>query len=161
MNRKTPIRVLFVCMGNICRSPMAEAVFRSLVKEAGLASTFEIASVGTGSWHVGERPHPGTQAILQRNGISVGDKRAQRLSPSDLDYYDYIIAMDQENIDDMAQIHSTAPRGEIHRLLEFAPSGGSLDVPDPYYTGCFDRVYDLVTAGCQGLLGYIRNRERV
>lgn len=160
MNRETPIRVLFVCMGNICRSPMAEAVFRSLVKDAGLASAFEIASVGTGSWHVGERPHPGTQAVLQRNGISVDDKRAQRLSRSDLDYYDYIIAMDQENIDGIAQFHSTT-RSEIRRLLEFAPSGGPLDVPDPYYTGGFDRVYDLVTAGCQGLLGYIRNREHV
>ncbi len=160
MNRETPIRVLFVCMGNICRSPMAEAVFRSLVKDAGLSATFEIASVGTGGWHVGERPHPGTQAVLQRNGISVDDKRAQRLSRTDLDYYDYIIAMDQENIDDIAQFHSTG-RGEIHRLLEFAPSGGPLDVPDPYYTGGFDRVYDLVTAGCQGLLGYIRNRERI
>lgn len=160
MNRETPIRVLFVCMGNICRSPMAEAVFRSLVKEAGLGHLFEIASVGTGSWHVGERPHPGTQAILQRNGISVGDKRAQRLSRTDLDYYDYIIAMDQENIDDIVQLHGTA-RGEIRRLLEFAPSGGPLDVPDPYYTGGFDLVYELVTAGCQGLLGYIRNRERV
>lgn len=158
MNHEKPTSVLFVCMGNICRSPMAEAVFRHLVQQAGLAERFEIASVGTGSWHVGERPHPGTQAVLQRNGIAVGDKRAQRLSRDDLQQYDYIIAMDQENLEDINTLRMQA-RGEVRRLLEFAPTNTVLDVPDPYYTGGFDQVVDLVTAGCRGLLAYIRKRE--
>lgn len=160
MNREKPISVLFVCMGNICRSPMAEAVFRHLVKEAGLAAAFEIASVGTGGWHVGERPHPGTQAVLQRNGIFVGDKRAQRLTNTDMNYYDYIIAMDEENLEEIGRLRMTA-RGVVQRLLEFAPADGVLNVPDPYYNGGFDRVYDLVMAGCRGLLTHIRAQEGV
>jgi protein-tyrosine phosphatase len=160
MSYDKPISVLFVCMGNICRSPMAEAVFRHLVQEAGLAPRFKIASVGTGGWHVGERPHPGTQAVLQRNGVAVGDQRAQRLSHADLDHYDYIIAMDEENLDDISRLRHDAA-GTVRRLLEFAPAGGPLDVPDPYYTGGFDQVYDLVTAGCRGLLLHIRAQEGV
>ena len=160
MSHDKPISVLFVCMGNICRSPMAEAVFRHLVQEASLASRFEIASVGTGGWHVGERPHPGTQAVLQRNGVAVGDQRAQRLSHADLEHYDYIIAMDEENLDDISRLHHDIA-GTVRRLLEFAPAGGPLDVPDPYYTGGFDQVYDLVTAGCRGLLLHIRAQEGV
>lgn len=158
MKREKHVSVLFVCMGNICRSPMAEAVFRHLAREVGLSEHFEIVSAGTGSWHVGERPHPGTQAVLQRNGIALGDKRAQRLSRTDMDYYDYIIAMDQENIDDIGLLHTPA-RGELRRLLEFAPSSNVPNVPDPYYTGGFDYVYDLVTAGCRGLLVHIRKHE--
>jgi protein-tyrosine phosphatase len=150
---------MFVCAGNICRSPMAEAVFRHLVKEAGLAARFEIASSGTGSWHVGERPHPGTQAILQRQGIDGGDKRARHLKRGDFDVYDYVIAADAENIYDIKRLQP-ANHAEVHRLLEFAPEAGTLDVPDPYYNGKFDQVYDLVLAGCKGLLTYIREKER-
>lgn len=139
---------------------MAEAVFRHLVTEAGLERQFDIASVGTGSWHVGEKPHPGTQAVLQRYSIGLGDKRAQRLTRADMDHYGYILAMDQENMDDIASLRIPA-RGEMRRLLEFAPPGGPLDVPDPYYNGGFDRVYDLVMAGCRGLLEHIRQREKI
>lgn len=158
MNTNRSIRVLFVCAGNICRSPMAEAVFRHIVTGAGLHQRFDIASVGTGGWHVGEKPHPGTQAVLQRYRIALGDKRAQRLSRADMEHYDYILAMDQENLDDMHLLGVPA-RGEMRRLLEFAPPGSPLDVPDPYYTGGFDKVYDLVTAGCQGLLDHIRHNN--
>lgn len=98
--------------------------------------------------------------MLQRNGIPVGDKRAQRLSQSDLQHYDYIIAMDQENLDDITNARIPV-RGEVRRLLEFKASSGPLDVPDPYYTGGFDQVYNLVTAGCHGLLEYIRKREQL
>lgn len=161
MKQEKPIRVVFVCAGNICRSPMAEAVFRHLVQTARLSSHFEIASAGTGDWHVGERPHPGTQAVLQRHGIPLAnEKRAQHLGRDNLEEYDYIIVADEENLRDVQ--HMWNPQhGELRRLLEFAPQAGMLDVPDPYYTGGFDRVYDLVLIGCQGLLDYIRQKEKL
>ena len=159
MATKQPIRVLFVCAGNICRSPMAEAVFRHLVRQVNLSDRFEIASAGTGSWHVGEKPHPGTQAILQRYGVGVGDKRAMHLTAKDLDYYDYVLAMDGENLSDIQALKS-APE-KVFRLLDFAPDSRTRDVPDPYYNGAFERVYSLVTIGCQGLLQSIRQREGV
>lgn len=159
MNREKPIRVMFVCAGNICRSPMAEAVFRHLVHSAGLSWRFDIASSGTGDWHVGERPHPGTQAVLQRHGIPLKtDKRAQHLARTSSEEYDYIIVADDENLFDIQRWWQPG-HGELRRLLEFAPHTGLLDVPDPFYTGGFDRVYDLVLAGCQGLLDYIRAKE--
>jgi protein-tyrosine phosphatase len=112
---------MFVCAGNICRSPMAEAVFRHLVTEAGLAHRFEIASSGTGSWHVGSPPHQGTQAILQKHAISVGTKRAQQLTRDDLTTYDYVLAADDENMYDIRALHVSSP-GEVRRLLELAPT---------------------------------------
>jgi protein-tyrosine phosphatase len=160
MSNQKPIRVMFVCAGNICRSPMAEAVFRHLVTEAGLAHRFEIASSGTGSWHAGERPHRGTQAILQKHAISVGDKRAQQLTRDDLATYDYVLAADDENMHDIRALRVSAP-GEVRRLLDFAPNATVRDVPDPYYTGGFDRVYDLVLQSSQGLLTHIREKEKL
>jgi protein-tyrosine phosphatase len=160
MNNDKKIRVMFVCAGNICRSPMVEAVFRNLVDKAGLSDRFEIASSGTGSWHVGERPHPGTQAVLQRYHIPLGDKRARHLSRDDLDYFDYIIVADEENLHDVRAMHTTV-RGELRRLLEFAPASTTLNVPDPYYSGNFDRVYELVNEGSSGLLNHIREKEKL
>lgn len=154
-----PIRVNFVCTGNICRSPMAEAVFQRLVDDAGLHAHFAIVSSGTGAWHEGERPHPGTQAILQRHGIALRpDKRAQQFRRADLEVYDYIIVANHEHADEIRQL-GTPARGELRRLLEFAPNPATLNVPDPYYDGSFDYVYNLVLAGCSGLLAYIREQH--
>ena len=149
------IRVLFVCLGNICRSPMAEAVFRAQVKEAGLSDRIDVESAGTGNWHAGQPPHSGTIKILKANSIDVGGKRARQLTRSDFSEFDYIIAMDGENVDDIAAVFER----KVPRLLEFAPRGSTLDVPDPYYTGGFDEVYRLVQAGSRGLLQHIRERE--
>ncbi len=160
MTQEKHIRVMFVCAGNICRSPMAEAVFRHLVDKAELAPYFEIASSGTGGWHIGERPHRGTQAELKRRNVSLGEKRAQQLQRSDLNTYDYIVVADGENLYDIQRLEQP-PRGELRRLLEFAPTSPTLNVPDPYYSGGFDHVYDLVLAGCQGLLEYIRRKEAI
>jgi protein-tyrosine phosphatase len=149
------IRVLFVCLGNICRSPMAEAVFRQLVKEAGLFDQIDVESAGTRAWHVGERPHPGTIDILRQNQVEIGGKRARQLSRSDFGSFDYIVAMDAENVEDIQALFGH----RVPRLLEYAPQGSPLDVPDPYYTGSFDMVYRLVAAGCEGLLAEIRRKE--
>lgn len=151
------IRVLFVCMGNICRSPMAEAVFRHLANEAGLSGRIDVESAGTGGWHAGQPPHPGTLSILKQHQIEVGGKRARQLTRADLREFDYVIAMDEENISDIQTLFGS----RVPRLLEFAPHNGTLDVPDPYYNGEFEVVYNLVLAGSRGLLEYIRQKEKL
>jgi protein-tyrosine phosphatase len=148
------IRVLFVCLGNICRSPMAEAVFRHLVNEAGLADQISIDSAGLGGWHSGEPPHPGTQKVLAKQGIVHDTIRARQIKADDFADFDYIICMDEENLAGLSRI---APKGKkIYRLLDFAPQLTERNVEDPYYTGRFDHVYRLVEAGCRGLLAEIR-----
>ncbi len=150
------IRVLFVCLGNICRSPMAEAVFQQQVDEAGLTDQFEIDSAGTGGWHVGDLAHRGTLTVLRRNGITYTG-RARQVQPADLQHYDYVIAMDADNVADLRRMdRKDALNGKLHQLLEFAPAGYPRDVPDPYYDGKFDLVYELVDAGAAGLLDHIR-----
>lgn len=149
------IAVMFVCTGNICRSPMAEAVFRKMVSDKGLSDKFKIASSGTGRWHVGEPPHIGTRLILSENKIEVGGKRAQQLQSQDFQDYDYVIAMDQENVEDVQYYF----KQKVRRLMEFALQGYPLDVPDPYYEHNFEEVYKLVNAGCESLLDYIIENE--
>ncbi len=154
------IRVLFVCLGNICRSPMAEAVFRQLVEDAQLSDRFEIASAGTGDWHIGEPPHRGTLEILAKHGIDGSRQRARHLQSADFDTYHYIAAMDKSNMRDMGGFHRDASRRSF-LLLEHARELGVREVPDPYYTGGFDYVYSLVETACQGLLTYIREHEGI
>ncbi len=158
MERREPIGVLFVCMGNICRSPMAEAVFRRHVAAAGLDERFFIDSAGTGSWHVGEPPHHGTLAVLARRGIDPGNQRARQIARSDFDRFDYIVAMDHENLAALQRLRRDT-RAQVSLLLSHAPGLSVREVPDPYYTGGFDQVFDLVDAGCRGLLAHIRERE--
>jgi protein-tyrosine phosphatase len=134
---------------------MAEAVFRNMVQEKGLADRFVIASSGTGRWHVGEPPHIGTRLILSENKIEVGNKRAQQLKAEDFSTFDYIIAMDQVNLDDIQQDF----KKEVKRLMDFAPQGYPHNVPDPYYEHNFEEVFNLVTAGSKGLLNYIIEKE--
>ncbi|MCG0239883.1 MAG: low molecular weight phosphotyrosine protein phosphatase [Firmicutes bacterium] len=154
-----PVRVLFVCLGNICRSPMAEAVFRHLVREAGLEERFEIDSAGLGGWHVGEPPHPGTRAKLEEKGIDQTGLRARQVRREELGTWDYIIAMDEENVAGLRRLG--APPDRVRLLLEFAPETGMREVPDPWYTGDFDETWRLVEAGCRGLLNYLRQQEGI
>ena len=151
------ISVMFVCLGNICRSPMAEAIFRKMVADRGLVERFNIASSGTGHWHLGEPPHIGTRLILSENKIEVGNKRSQLLKKEDFQTFEYVIAMAKENVEDIQHIY----KQKVKRILEFAPKGYTLDVPDPYYENNFEEVYKLVTAGCKGLLDYIIEQEGI
>jgi protein-tyrosine phosphatase len=153
---QTLIRVLFVCYANICRSPMAEAVFQHLVDQAGLSDQIEVDSAGTNAVNRGGPAHPGTREVLQRQGI-VYEGRARQLMLADVDEADYVIAMDYENLNTIARATSRPNLdGRLHLLLDFAPDISNREVPDPIYDGKFDRVYDLVEAGCRGLLDHIR-----
>lgn len=150
------VKVLFVCLGNICRSPMAEAVFQKMVDEAGLSEKITIDSAGTGLWHVGEKAHPGTRRVLSQHGI-VYNGRARQVHAGDMEPETYVIAMDQSNLNDLQRNFGQHPR--LYRLLDFASQTDVRDVPDPYYNDNFEYVYQLVTDGCAGLLATIRTQE--
>lgn len=155
------INVLFVCLGNICRSPMAEAVFKNLVIKEGLTKYFRIDSGGTSAYHIGELAHPGTRRVLAAHGIQCHSV-ARQITATDLAEADYIIAMDQAN---RSSIMAMAPRGSLegrlYLLLNFAEGVALSDVPDPYYTGEFEKVYRLVDAACRGLLAHIRREHQI
>ena len=153
------IRVLFVCLGNICRSPMAEAVFTHMVNEAGLADQIEADSAGTGEWHVGSAAHPGTLAVLKAHDIAY-DGRGRTLAPMDMQNFDYIITMDNDNLHNVQRLHGLAKgTAKVAPLLDFsevAKQAGIREVPDPYFSGGFETVYLMVTDAATGLLETIR-----
>jgi protein-tyrosine phosphatase len=149
------VRVLFVCLGNICRSPMAEGVFQHMVNEAGLSGEILVDSAGTGGWHVGERAHGGTRKVLAAHGIHY-DGRARQLSLSDIRNFDYVLAMDHDNLATLRSKSRGDEGAEIGLFMDYAPDAGTSEVPDPYYNGRFEYVYDLVQQASAGLLAHIR-----
>ena len=153
------IRVLFVCTGNICRSPMAEAVFLHLVAEAGLQGRIEADSAGTGEWHIGEQPHHGTRRVLRERGIDY-THAARQVAMSDFTGFDYLIALDRGHLAELNYSGKQAG-AKIELLMQYAPGAASLDVPDPYYTGGFGEVYELIDQACRGLLQHIVETERL
>lgn len=150
------IRVMFVCHGNICRSPMAEFVFKDLVKKRGLEDLFIIESSATSTEEIGNPVHRGTRNKLNEYGISTEGKRAVQLSKRDYDKYDYLIAMDEWNIRNMQRILGHDPKKIVFRLLDFTDK--SRDIADPWYTGNFDQTYSDIYQGCKSLLDYIMNQ---
>jgi len=160
------MRILFVCLGNICRSPTAEGVMRHVVREEGLEDSIEIDSAGTGGWHVGAAPDERATAAARRRQI-VLEGAARKFSPGDFDSFDLILAMDAENARDMLALAPTEEAAAKVRLLrEFDPASdgsGDLDVPDPYYGGDdgFEHVLDLVDAATRGLVDRLRADGRV
>ncbi len=158
MSGKPEVGVLFVCMGNICRSPTAEGVFRHLLREEGMDGQVLTDSAGTHAYHVGEPPDRRAQATAVSRGIDISDLRARRVAPDDFARFDYVLAMDEDN---HALLADLCPPGHEERLslfLDFAPDLGLREVPDPYYGGNagFERVFDMVEAASRGLLAHIR-----
>lgn len=153
MERKRKmVRVLFVCLGNICRSPMAEAVFKHLVKEAGLEKEIEVDSAGIGDWHIGHAPHEGTRKLLDRQGISYEGMKARQVAKSDSEQFDYIIMMDAKNVKDVRRITGDSGHPKMFRMMDFALDETVRDVPDPYFTGNFEEVYEMLLKSCKHLL---------
>lgn len=155
------VKVLFVCLGNICRSPTAEGVFRKLVQEQNLAREIEIDSAGTHAYHVGEPPDERAQAAALRRGIDISGLRGRRAEAEDMRTFDYVLAMDQENFENLRAICPTGLEPKIRLFLEFAPNRPEEEVPDPYFGGAggFDRVLDMIEEAALGLLEDIRRQH--
>jgi protein-tyrosine phosphatase len=158
---KEKVRVLFVCMGNICRSPTAHGVFRSMVNEAGLDHLIEIDSAGTHAYHVGNSPDRRAMATAASRGIDLSDLEARRVESEDFASFDYVIAMDQDNFLSLSEICPDEHIAKIQLFMDFAPQMRTREVPDPYYGGKagFERVFDLVDAASRALLEDIRRRH--
>ncbi|MCH8237401.1 MAG: low molecular weight phosphotyrosine protein phosphatase [Proteobacteria bacterium] len=155
------VKVLFVCLGNICRSPTAEGVFHTLVEKRGLGGRVTVDSAGTGAWHIGSPPDRRAQAAARQRGIDLSGQRARQAKTGDFHRFDYILAMDADNHRNLAQM---CPPGEEHRLhlfLDFAPELKTRDVPDPYYggDGGFEAVLDMIEAASEGLLADIQEKR--
>lgn len=146
-------KICFVCLGNICRSPTAEGVFQHLVNERGLSAYFEIDSAGTSAYHIGESANSKSQRTAKEHGITL-HSRARRFKPFDLDYFDLILAMDNENHQNIRQMATAEQAVKIGRMRDFDPDPGDGEVPDPYYGGIdgFENVFQIVKRSCEGLL---------
>lgn len=151
------IKIMFICHGNICRSPMAEFVFKDMLKKQGMADDFYIASCATSTEEIGNPVHYGTRTKLAEHGISCAGKTAVQLNCSDYDRYDYLIAMDEMNIRNIMRIVRSDPDDKIRLLLDFA--GEHRSISDPWYTGDFETTYKDVLAGCTALLEYLADNR--
>lgn len=151
------INVLFVCLGNICRSPMAEAIFRDLVEKEDLSDQIKVDSAATSSWHIGSAPHKGTLAILKKYNISANGLVGRQLTKKDFEKFDYIVGMDESNVKNIFEITGKPKHPKILRLLDLTEH--KKDVPDPYYTGDFEETYQLVSKGCKALLEKIHTEH--
>jgi protein-tyrosine phosphatase len=155
------MRLLFVCMGNICRSPSAEGVFRRVLAERAPQLTIEIDSAGTHDYHVGRPPDRRAIAAARRRGIDLSELRARRVSAEDFERYDLILVMDEENLDELRRRAPARYHDRIRLLMEFAPEATSRRVPDPYYGGAsgFEEVLDLLEEAAEGLLQELLKRR--
>jgi protein-tyrosine phosphatase len=153
--------VLFVCMGNICRSPTAEGVFGKLVEEAELQHLIMIDSAGTHAYHLGEPPDPRAQTTARARGIDLTRLRARRAIAEDFERFDYVLAMDRDNYAILADICPPEMDHKLRLFMDFAPELGISEVPDPYYGGAngFERVFDMVEVAARGLLAEIRRQH--
>jgi protein-tyrosine phosphatase len=154
-------RVLFICLGNICRSPMAEGVFRRVVEEEGLMDRFEIDSAGLGDWHVGQAPDTRAQAAAKSRGIDISHQCARQVADEDFARFDLLLVMDRSNYAELKRRAPADGRAKIHHFLDFAPEVGTQDVPDPFFGGAagFDHALDLIEEAAHGLLASLVGDE--
>ncbi len=157
-----PVEVLFVCMGNICRSPTAHGVFQSLVDEHGLSASIVVDSAGTHSYHIGSPPDPRSQAIAHRRGIDLTRLKARRFVSGDFVDFDYLLAMDNANLADMLAIKPDDASARAELMLSYSDRFGQREIPDPYFgDDGFDRVFDMIDDSARGLLAQIRQQHNL
>lgn|SRR5690554_4979632 len=161
MSKSEPTRILFICMGNICRSPSAEGVFRQVIREQGDEHLFEIDSAGTHDYHVGKAPDRRSQQAALRRGVDISGLRARQAIAEDFYRYDLLIAMDHENLANLRAIAPAGLEGKLRLLLDFATDVEESEVPDPYYGGPqgFEHVLDLIERGAYGLWQAVREER--
>ena len=151
-------RILFICHGNICRSPMAEFILKDMVEKAGRAGEFEIASAATSTEEIGNDIYPPAKRILTQKGIKFNSRQARQITKPDYDYYDFIIAMDDNNIRNLKRLLGEDTENKISLMMDYA--GKHRDVADPWYTGDFETTYNDIVEGCRGFLKLISEKCR-
>ena len=156
------MRILFVCLGNICRSPMAEGLFRRELERRGIDHLVEVDSAGTGDWHVGEPPDPRARRAISKRGVDISHLRGRQVSVQDLEAFDLILAMDAENLSDLLALADERQMQRIRLFLDFAPEAGVREVPDPYFgeEDGFETVLDLLEAAAKGLADHVEEELR-
>ena len=161
MKNKEKIGVIFICMGNICRSPTAEAVFRHLVEQEGLEDVIHIDSAGTHDYHIGEAPDARTRRAAERRGYDMSQLRGRQVDSGDFARFDYVLAMDEANLSNLQALRPRDAKSHLGLFLEFAERHREREVPDPYFGGAdgFELVLDMVEDAAQGLLKHIRQRD--
>lgn len=157
--RKDKIRVLMVCLGNICRSPTAEAMLRHHVHAAGLDHRIEVDSAGTADYHVDSPPDRRAVAHGEKRGLRMQHLRGRQVERADFDRFDYVLAMDEDNLMNLKRLRPAGSRAQVALLMSFAPQAGAREVPDPYYGGAdgFEQVLDLVDSACEGILANLHS----
>lgn len=160
---KNKINILFVCMGNICRSPTAHGVFDEMVREHGMEDVIHVDSAGTHAYHIGERPDPRAREVAKNNGYDISYVRARGLSEKDYFKFDYLLAMDKTNLSSLQVKSPLNERDKLQLFLNFHPEKSGEEVPDPYFkdSDLFGTVFELVEQGCQHLLKAMRNRHHL
>lgn len=156
-------RILFVCLGNICRSPMAEGVFRRVVEEQGLADRFVIDSAGLGDWHIGQAPDHRAQRAARLRGIDISEQSARQVVDEDFDRFDLLLVMDGSNYDELKARAPHEAHDKIRPFLDYAPHSGTKDVPDPFFGGTagFEEALNLIEEAARGLLASLTDKERL
>jgi len=157
------VNILFVCMGNICRSPTAQGVFEYLVANEQLSDQIRTESAGTHAYHIGEKPDQRASAAAMKRGVDLSTQRARRVSADDFEEFDYVLAMDRSNYEDLEGICPPEHLSKLRMFLEFSPDSGITEVPDPYYGGAtgFERVLDLIEQAAEALLADIRQQRGI
>jgi len=162
MSAQPVISILFVCLGNICRSPLAEGVFRAVAAERGLSNLFRLDSAGTGGWHAGSAPDPRSVAVAAKHGVDINGQCARKVAPEDFATFDLVLGMDRSNVEELRRMAPAAARSRIHLFLDYA-GAGPRDIPDPYFggPGGFDDVYRMIRDASESLLDRVTERWSV